>query len=303
VKISTCILLMGVGVLIGMAACGANDDQAGPPATTIPPDQAPTAVEPADRPQPEAAQKPTQPATVPPAREAAQEAAQTATQQTQQQAVQQTTQEQIPEPKVSPFATEKDKVSYILGTSVGTSLKQQNYDINFDPFVKGLADALEGRDLAMTPEEMNQVMMAYQQKMMAQQQVLGDKNISEGRAFLEQNKNQAGVVTLPSGLQYKILTPGTGPVPTALDSVKTHYRGTLLNGQEFDSSYSRNEPATFGVTQVIQGWQEALQLMKVGAKWQLFIPADLAYGPQGRPSIPPNSVLIFEIELLEITPK
>ncbi|MFC1783796.1 FKBP-type peptidyl-prolyl cis-trans isomerase [Planctomycetota bacterium] len=318
-KITTYVLLMGVGVLIGMAACGANSDQTGPAAPATPPDQVPSAVEPAEQPQPEAAKIP-ETVKAPP-EEAVQKTTEQIQQQTAQQQVADPTQQAQPpkpEPQVSPFTTEMDKVSYFLGTTVGDQLKQHPFDINFELFVKGLDDAFKDKELAMSQEEIKQVMTAYEQKMtayqqkmmakqqemMAQQQEDAPKYLAEGLAFLEENKKQPGVVTLSSGLQYKILTPGTGPVPQADDTVLAHYRGTLLNGEEFDSSYKRNEPSPFPVTGVIPGWTEALQLMKVGAKWQLFIPSNLAYGPQGRPpNIPPNSVLIFEIELLEILPK
>jgi len=158
--------------------------------------------------------------------------------------------------------------------------------------------------MAMTRDQMRQVMTTFRQQMMAKQkqrqQVDGAKNLAMGKAFLEANGKKEGVKVLPSGLQYKVIKKGTGKTPTAADKVKTHYRGTLIDGTEFDSSYKRNAPAVFGVTQVIKGWTEALQLMKEGAKWQLYIPANLAYGERGRPGIPPNSTLIFDIELLEV---
>jgi len=151
---------------------------------------------------------------------------------------------------------------------------------------------------------MKQVYTAWQQKMRAKMAAKQAKeaaeNLAAGTAFLEANKAKEGVKVLPSGLQYKVVKEGTGNTPTADDKVKTHYRGTLIDGTEFDSSYKRNQPAEFGVTKVIKGWTEALQLMKVGGKWELYIPANLAYGQRGRPSIPANSTLIFEIELLEI---
>jgi FKBP-type peptidyl-prolyl cis-trans isomerase FklB len=150
-------------------------------------------------------------------------------------------------------------------------------------------------------------MVQFQQQVMAQQQqkaaTEGDRNKADGAAFLAKNKQIQGVQTLPSGVQYKVLKQGAGATPKAADTVTTHYRGSLIDGTVFDSSYDRGEPASFGVTQVIKGWTEVLQLMKVGDKWQVFIPSDLAYGPQGRPpKIAPNAVLIFEMELLDVKP-
>ena len=150
-------------------------------------------------------------------------------------------------------------------------------------------------------------MMAFQQKLQAQRQEKskkeGEENKTKGDQFLAENKKKEGVQTTASGLQYKIITKGTGPIPKPDDTVKTHYRGTLIDGTEFDSSYKRGEPVTFGVNGVIKGWTEALLMMPVGSKWQLFIPSDLAYGPSGRPGIPPNSTLLFDIELISIEPK
>ena len=202
------------------------------------------------------------------------------------------------------FENEMAMVSYAIGTQVGQSFKAQDIEINLDTFVQGLQDVLADRQLALKPAELQQVMMDFQKQMMAKHEKLrerqGEKNLAESKFFLEQNKSKPGVIVLPSGLQYKVIKEGTGRTPTATDKVKTHYRGTLISGEEFDSSYKRGRPAEFAVKGVIAGWTEALQLMKEGAKWQLFIPADLAYGKQGRPSIPPNAALIFEIELLEI---
>jgi FKBP-type peptidyl-prolyl cis-trans isomerase len=161
----------------------------------------------------------------------------------------------------------------------------------------------------LTEDEARAALMQLQKEMQEKQQAKaaaeGDANKKEGEAFLAANKGKEGVVTLPSGLQYKILTPGTGPKPTATDSVVCNYKGTLINGTEFDSSYKRGEPATFPVTGVIKGWTEALQLMPVGSKWQLFIPSDLAYGARGTPGGPigPNATLIFEVELMSIKDK
>ena len=207
-------------------------------------------------------------------------------------------------PQASVFKTELDKVSYIIGTQIAQSIKKQGVEVNFEPLMLGLKDVLEGNTLKLTQEETKKVYSAFQQRMReqraAEMQKQATENLAKGTAFLEANKTKEGVKVLPSGLQYKVIKEGTGDIPTANDKVKTHYRGRLIDGTEFDSSYKRNEPAEFGVTGVIKGWTEALQLMKTGAKWELYIPADLAYGTRGRPSIPPNSVLIFEIELLEI---
>jgi FKBP-type peptidyl-prolyl cis-trans isomerase len=172
-----------------------------------------------------------------------------------------------------------------------------------------MKDALSGNKTLLTEEEARSALMQLQSemqaKMQAKQAAEGEANKKEGDAFLAANKTKEGVVTLPSGLQYKILTPGSGPKPTPTDSVVCNYKGTLINGTEFDSSYKRGEPATFPVTGVIKGWTEALQLMPVGSKWQLFVPADLGYGPRGTPGGPigPNSTLIFEVELMSIKEK
>jgi FKBP-type peptidyl-prolyl cis-trans isomerase FklB len=205
--------------------------------------------------------------------------------------------------KVGSLVTEMDKVSYAIGVQLGTNFKKQGIDIKIDKFVQGLKDATAGKKLELTEAEIQQTMMSFSQRMRAQQQekqkVDAAKNIAAGKAYLAANGKKEGVKVLPSGLQYKVIKKGTGKTPTAADKVKTHYRGTLIDGTEFDSSYKR-EPVVFGVTKVIKGWTEALQLMKEGAKWELYIPANLAYGERGRPKIPANSTLIFEIELLEI---
>jgi len=215
-----------------------------------------------------------------------------------------TTQEQPIAPEASVLKTEQDKVSYIIGTQIAKQIQRQGVEVNLEPLVLGLQDVLEGKTVKLTEEEIRTVYTAYQQRMRAKQaaerQKQATENLAKGTAFLEANKSKEGVKVLPSGLQYKVIKEGTGDIPTANDKVKTHYRGRLIDGTEFDSSYKRNQPAEFAVTGVIKGWTEALQLMKTGAKWELYIPANLAYGTPGRPSIPPNSVLIFEIELLEI---
>jgi FKBP-type peptidyl-prolyl cis-trans isomerase FklB len=206
--------------------------------------------------------------------------------------------------KTEILKTEMEKVSYIIGTQIARQFKSQEIEINLDSLLMGLKDALQGDRLVLGQDEMQKVYTAWQGKMRAKQAAKQAKeaaeNLSAGKAFLEANKAKEGVKVLPSGLQYKVIKEGTGNTPTADDKVKTHYRGTLIDGTEFDSSYKRNRPAEFPVKGVIKGWTEALQLMKEGGKWELYIPADLAYGERGRPSIPANSTLIFEIELLEI---
>jgi len=207
-------------------------------------------------------------------------------------------------PKAETLKTEVEKVSYIIGTQIAGTFKTQDIEVNLDSLMLGLKDAMEGKELALGQDEMQQVYTLFQQQMRAKQAAKQAKeaaeNLAAGTAFLEANKAKEGVKVLPSGLQYKVVTEGTGNTPTADDKVKTHYRGTLIDGTEFDSSYKRNKPAEFPVKGVIKGWTEALQLMKEGGKWELYIPANLAYGERGRPGIPANSTLIFEIELLEI---
>lgn len=203
---------------------------------------------------------------------------------------------------------QKDKVSYSIGMEIGKSFKRQSIDIDPDLLLKGMKDALSGRKALLSDEEIRETMTAFQKEMMAKQQELakklGEKNKKEGEAFLAKNKKREGVVTLPSGLQYKVVKAGNGKKPKATDTVTTHYRGSLIDGTEFDSSYRRGQPVSFPVTGVIPGWTEALQLMDEGAKWQLFIPPDLAYGERGAGrDIGPNATLIFEIELISIQEK
>ena len=204
--------------------------------------------------------------------------------------------------------TQRDKVSYSIGLDIGNNLKKQAVDINPDAFAKGLKDAFAGRKPLMTEQEIRETMTAFQQEMIAKQlersKGLGEKNKKEGEAFLAGNKKKEGVVALPSGLQYKVIKEGEGKTPKATDTVTVNYRGTLVDGTEFDSSYKRGEAADFQVGSVIAGWTEALKLMKEGAKWQLFIPANLAYGERGAGNaIGPNAVLIFEVELISVTEK
>lgn len=192
-----------------------------------------------------------------------------------------------------------DKISYALGLSIGNNF--QNSGINnlqVEDFVKGLKDVLGGAEPEISYDEAKQVINDYFMNLQKERLELNKK---AGEEFLNINKGKAGVVTLPSGLQYQVLQKGEGPKPTASDKVKCHYHGTLINGTVFDSSVQRGEPAVFGVSQVIPGWVEALQLMPVGSKWRLFIPSDLAYGEHGAgEAIEPNSALVFDVELLDI---
>lgn len=198
-----------------------------------------------------------------------------------------------------------DKVSYVLGTDIGASLRETKSEINLAALANGIKDGLNDRELRLDPEQAAAVKQEFSQKLQqeyaARIEADGKKNLTEGEAFLQENKEKEGVITTVSGLQYKVLTQGDGPLPVATDRVKVHYRGSLLNGKEFDSSYERQEPVVFKVDAVIPGWVEALQMMKVGSKYQLFIPSALAYGPrEAGPDIGPNATLIFEVELLGI---
>jgi FKBP-type peptidyl-prolyl cis-trans isomerase FklB len=202
---------------------------------------------------------------------------------------------------------ERVKLSYSVGYQVGGDFKRQGLDINPEMLLKGVQDSLLGKEPLMTPQEIRSTLAEVQKTVAAAQNQKNkaqvEKNLAEGRVFLAENAKKAGVKTLPSGLQYKVIKEGFGAMPIATDTVTVHYRGTLIDGTEFDSSYSRGKPATFGVGRVIAGWTEALQLMKAGARWQLFIPPDLAYGEKGAGSkIPPNSTLIFDVELISVQP-
>jgi FKBP-type peptidyl-prolyl cis-trans isomerase FklB len=208
----------------------------------------------------------------------------------------------------SVLATPKEKSSYALGMNIGRGLVHQSIDVDTASLLRGLKDTLSGSKPLLSDEEAQAALSQLQNEVQAKQQMAmqkaGEENMKEGEAFLAQNKAKEGVVVLPSGLQYKILTQGTGPKPTASDTVVCNYRGTLINGTEFDSSYKRGQPASFAVNQVIRGWTEALQIMPVGSKWELFIPPDLAYGPRGAGGvIGPNATLVFEVELLSIKGK
>lgn len=212
------------------------------------------------------------------------------------------------EQTVAKMESLQDKVSYGIGLRIGKDFKSQQVELNPDLLMKGIEDGLAGTEPLLSDEQIRETMVAFQQEMMEREKTRLEeasvKNAEEGKKFLEENAKKEGVVTLPSGLQYKVITEGSGKQPTSEDTVKVHYRGTLVDGTEFDSSYSRNEPAEFPVGGVIPGWTEALQLMKEGSKWQLVLPPELAYGERGAgPRIGPNATLVFEVELLEVEPQ
>jgi len=214
--------------------------------------------------------------------------------------------------KTVELKTEKQKVGYSIGTQIGGSFSRDGIDIDLDAFVSGFSHAYSGKELVISETEIRGILEAFSKRMQAVRQKqmeeqkkkmaeLAPKNAEEGKKFLEANKKKKGVVELSSGLQYKVIKKGKGDSPKAIDTVKVRYRGTLIDGTEFDSSYKRGEePVPLQVSRVIKGWIEALQLMKEGAKWELYIPSDLAYGPQGPPNIGPNATLIFEVELVSI---
>jgi FKBP-type peptidyl-prolyl cis-trans isomerase len=217
-------------------------------------------------------------------------------------------QDKSPESKTE-LKTDIDKVSYSIGLQVGfnfvrqnEALKKQNVQINIDAMMAGVKDAIAGKP-ELNTDQVRQILAAFEKDMTQKVQVMAQKNTSDGEKFLADNKKKDGVKTTSSGLQYKVMTEGKGPQPKATDAVTVNYRGTLIDGTEFDSSYKRGQPATFPVNGVIKGWTEGLQLMKVGSKYQLFVPPSLAYGErQMGPDIGPNSTLIFEVELVGIQP-
>ena len=210
-----------------------------------------------------------------------------------------------------PLDTQQKKVSYLLGRDVAAQWTARGVALDPQAVALAVRDSLADNDPRLSEQEIKTVIEAFQQEIALKQQQAQSRqnaefekqarqNLEAGQTFLAENAGKEGVVTLDSGLQYRVITEGSGPVPGATDNVDVHYRGTLLDGTEFDSSLKRGVPATFGVNQVIPGWTEALQLMKQGAKWQLFIPAELAYGPGGSGTIGPNSTLLFEVELLAV---
>ncbi len=201
--------------------------------------------------------------------------------------------------------TDKEKLSYSIGMDIGGNLKRQSVEVDPDLLAKGLKDSYGGGKTVLTEDESRRTITEYQKTLMAKQAETmkknSEKNKADGEKFLAENAKKEGVKTLPSGLQYMEIAPGTGKSPKAADTVTTHYKGTLIDGTEFDSSHKRGQPATFQVSGVIPGWTEALQLMKEGAKWRLFVPSNLAYGERGAGrEIGPNATLIFEVELISV---
>ena len=208
-------------------------------------------------------------------------------------------------PGTPALKTTIEQASYAIGVDIGKNLKGAGVEVNANLVAKGIMDALAGGKLLLSDAEMRNAITALQREMTAQREakraIDAEKNATEGKAFLAANKKKAGVKTTASGLQYKVIKAGKGASPKATDQVKTHYEGRLINGKVFDSSYKRGEPATFPVNGVIKGWTEALQLMKVGSQWELYVPAELGYGARGTGAdIGPNSTLIFKVELLEV---
>jgi UDP-GlcNAc:undecaprenyl-phosphate/decaprenyl-phosphate GlcNAc-1-phosphate transferase len=205
----------------------------------------------------------------------------------------------------SVLKTQKEKISYGIGVSVGKNFQQQGIEVDLESTIRGLKDVLAGEKLLLSDEDLRTILTAYQEELRQKQteirKVAAENNKKEGEAFLSENKKKKGVVTLPSGLQYKIITAGNGKKPAATDTVECNYRGTFINGKEFDSSARTGKPASFKVAGVIPGWTEALKLMNVGSKWQLVIPTTLAYGERGAGNlIGPNATLIFDVELVAI---
>ena len=199
---------------------------------------------------------------------------------------------------------QKEKMSYIIGMDIGNNLKKQGIDIETNILIKGIKDAFTSAKSLLSEQEIRETLATFQKEMQAKQEEIGKKNKKEGEAFLAENMKKEGVKTLPSGLQYKVIKAGTGKKPKLTDTVTAHYRGTLIDGTEFDGSYKRGKPTSFSVSGVIPGWTEALQLMEEGAKWGLFIPQNLAYGERGAGGmIGPNATLIFEVELVSIQEK
>lgn len=197
--------------------------------------------------------------------------------------------------------TEEDKTSYVLGYFLSADIKQKEPKLNRMAFLQGIKDSLQDKDPALEPSDMEQINKQMERKALAKKQKEeGEKQKMEGQKFLEENKNKEGVKVTESGLQYEVLTEGSGKNPTDTDTVEVHYRGTLIDGTEFDSSYKRNRSISFPLNGVIKGWTEGLQLMKEGAKYKFYIPSELAYGEKGIGNIPPHSTLIFEVELLKV---
>lgn len=196
--------------------------------------------------------------------------------------------------------TQKQQLSYVIGVQVANSLKNQGIDLDTKVFAQAVKDIMAGKKSRMSPEAMQAAMQKFQHEMMAKAKAAADEGEKKGKAYRDKNRKKKGVVELKSGVQYKVLKKGSGKKPSKTDTVVVHYSGKLVTGEEFDSSYKRKQPATFPVNGVIRGWQEILPMMKVGAKWNVVIPASLAYGAQGRPGIPPGSTLVFDVELVSI---
>ena len=210
--------------------------------------------------------------------------------------------------KTTTLTTQQEKVSYSIGMDIGSTIKKQALDVDPAIVALGMKDAFANATTLLTPEEAKDVLVKWQQDMMqekaAKMKKESEENGAKGKAFLAENAKKEGVTTLPSGLQYKIIEEGTGVKPLASDVVTVNYKGTLIDGTEFDSSYARKKPATFPVNGVIKGWTEALQLMKTGAHWMIYIPAELAYGErQAGPQITPNSTLVFDVTLISVNDK
>ena len=203
------------------------------------------------------------------------------------------------------LTNETDSASYAIGMDMGKNLQDQDILLNPDALAQGIKDASSGEG-KFTEDQIRDIIMSFQQNAQKNQQsksdAKGQENLAKGLQFLEQKKTEEGVTAHESGLAYKVLTPGTGKSPTLSDQVKIHYRGTLIDGTEFDSSYKRGQPATFPLANLIKGWQIAMPLMKEGGKWEIYVPQELAYGPQAPPNIGPNQALVFEIELFEVVP-
>ncbi|MDT8376854.1 MAG: FKBP-type peptidyl-prolyl cis-trans isomerase [Mariprofundaceae bacterium] len=211
---------------------------------------------------------------------------------------------QAPEDKPVALDSDTNKLGYAMGMDAGNFFRQLTNDADADAFVEAFSAAVAGKEMRMKPEEAGQVKQAFAQRKQQEKQVVAEANKSSGMAFLETNKQKSGITTTSSGLQYEVLRAAEGNRPVATDMVKVHYKGTLIDGTEFDSSYARGEPATFPLNAVIPGWGEGLQLMNVGSKYRLFVPSELAYGERGAGAkIGPNTTLIFDVELLEIVKK
>ena len=202
--------------------------------------------------------------------------------------------------KKADLSTDKGKYSYAIGFNIGSNIKRDQIDLDVNTFMAALEDALKGKENALSPQEVQQAMINLRMSMQTKMMKGAEENKTKGAAFLAANKAKQGVKTTASGLQYRVIKEGSGRRPAPANQVTVHYSGKLIDGTEFDSSYSRNQPAQFRLNQVIKGWTEGLQLMTTGSKYELVIPSELAYGPEGNQSIPGNSVLVFEVELISI---